>query len=724
MKHFLGLIMASGLVLAGCEQATQESGSEATDADSEIAADDVAIADNPLLAEWDTPFGVPPFDLIEDEHYLPALREGIRRTLAEIDQITANPDAATFANTLEALETAGGDLSRVSRVFFAVNSAHSNDSTRETAKVIAPELSAMRDAIFLNEDLFARVNAIYEQRESLDLSAEQMRLLSESHKGFIRSGANLDEKSKERLKEINSELASSSQQFGENLLDETNEFELLVSDRADLGKLPSNLVALAAEEAKRRGHDCECWAFTLQRPSINPFLEYSPNRELRKQIYMGYAMRGDNDNAADNKEILARMVALRAERAQLMGYESHAHFVLSDNMAETPERVYALLDQVWKPAIALAGKERAALQEMMDADGIDDRVRGWDWRHYTEKVRKARYELDQEALRPYFEVTAVRDGAFAVATKLFGLTFEARDDLPTWHPDQEAFEVFDADGSHLAILYMDWFARESKRGGAWMNALRSQQKFGGDVSPIITNNFNFPAPIGDTPSLISYGDASTTFHEFGHALNGMLSDVTYESLSGTSTPRDFVEFPSQVMENWMGEPEVLRMFARHYETGEPIPQEFIDKIVASAKFNQGFATVEYMAASYLDLTYHTLSHPVEIGDPREFEIAAMEAIGLIEEIIPRYRSGYFAHIFSGGYSSGYYGYMWSEVLDADAFQAFKETSLFDPETAAKFREHILAKGGSEPGMDLYVAFRGREPSIEPLLERRGMTDSE
>lgn len=724
MKHFLGLIMASGLVLAGCEQATREPGSEATEADSEIAADDVAIAGNPLLAEWDTPFGVPPFDLIEDEHYLPALREGIRRTLAEVDEITANPDAATFANTLEALETAGGDLSRVSRVFFAVNSAHSNDSTRETAKVIAPELSAMRDAIFLNEDLFARVNAIYEQHESLDLSAEQMRLLSESHKGFIRSGANLDEKSKERLKEINSELASSSQQFGENLLDETNEFELLVSDRADLGRLPGNLVALAAEEAKRRGHDCECWAFTLQRPSINPFLEYSPNRELREQIYLGYAMRGDNDNAADNKEILARMVALRAERAQLMGYASHAHFVLSDNMAETPERVYALLDQVWKPAIALARKERAALQEMMDADGIDDRVRGWDWRHYTEKVRKARYELDQEALRPYFEVTAVRDGAFAVATRLFGLTFAARDDLPTWHPDQEAFEVFDADGSHLAILYMDWFARESKRGGAWMNALRSQQKFGGDVSPIITNNFNFPAPIGDTPSLISYGDASTTFHEFGHALNGMLSDVTYESLSGTSTPRDFVEFPSQVMENWMGEPEVLRMFAKHYETGEPIPQEFIDKIVASAKFNQGFATVEYMAASYLDLNYHTLSHPAEIGDPREFEIAAMEAIGLIEEIIPRYRSGYFAHIFSGGYSSGYYGYMWSEVLDADAFQAFKETSLFDRETAAKFRKHILAKGGSEPGMDLYVAFRGREPSIEPLLERRGMTDSE
>ena len=724
MTRFLGLILASGLVLAGCEQATQETGSEATETDSAMAADEAATTGNPLLAEWDTPFGVPPFDLIKDENYLPALREGIKRTLAEVDEITANPDAATFANTIEAMEMAGGDLSRVANVFFAVNSAHSNDSTRETAKVIAPELSAMGDAISLNEDLFARVHAIYEQRESLDLNAEQMRLLSESHKGFIRSGANLDEESKERLKEINSELATLTQQFGENLLDETNDFELLVDDLADLGGLPANLVALAGEEAKRRGHDCTCWAFTLQRPSINPFLEYSPNRDLRKKMYMGYAMRGDNDNEADNKKILARTAVLRAERAQLMGYESHAHFILEDNMAETPERVYALLDQVWKPAIALAKKERAALQAMMEADGIDDQVRGWDWRHYTEKVRKARYDLDQEALRPYFEVTAVRDGAFAVATKLFGLTFEQLDDLPLWHPDQEVFEVFDADGSHLAILYMDWFARESKRGGAWMNALRSQQKFGGKVSPIITNNFNFPAPTADSPSLISYGDAETTFHEFGHALNGMLSDVNYQSLSGTSTPRDFVEFPSQVMENWMGEPEVLRLFARHYETGEPIPQEFIDKMVASSKFNQGFATVEYMAASYLDLNYHTLSHPAEIGDPREFEKAAMEEIGLIEEIIPRYRSGYFAHIFSGGYSSGYYGYMWSEVLDADAFQAFKETSLFDQETAAKYREHILAKGGSEPGMDMYVAFRGREPSIEPLLERRGMTGND
>ncbi len=720
MNRHLGLFFAAALAVTGCEQASESV--DESDVDSKVAAGEGLMSDNPLLADWDAPFGVPPFDLIENEHYLPALREGIKRTLAEVDQITANTEEATFANTIEALEMAGSDLNRVANVFFAVDSAHSNESTRETAKVIAPELSAMGDAISLNEDLYARVKGVYQQKDSLDLSAEQMRLLTETNKGFVRSGANLDEASKSRLKEINGELATLSQQFGDNLLNETNDFELLVTDRADLGALPESLVALAAEEAKRRDHDCECWSFSLQRPSINPFLEYSPNRELRKQIYMGYAMRGDNDNETDNKEILARMAVLRAERANVMGYKSHAHYVLEDNMAETPERVYGLLDQVWKPAIALAKTERAALQEMMDADGIDDRVRGWDWRHYTEKVRKARYELDQEALRPYFEVTAVRDGAFAVANKLFGLTFEKREDIPKWHPDQEVFEVFDNDGSHLAILFMDWFARESKRGGAWMNALRSQQKFGGKVTPISTNNFNFPAPTDGSPSLLSYREAETTFHEFGHALNGMLSDVNYQSLSGTNTPRDFVEFPSQVMENWMGEPEVLRMFARHYETGESIPQEYIDKMVASSKFNQGFITGEYMAAAYLDMAYHTLGHPAEIGDPREFEKSAMEAIGLIEEILPRYRSGYFGHIFAGGYSSGYYGYMWSEVLDADAFQAFKETSLFDQETAARYRKHILSKGGTEPGMDLYVAFRGRQPSIEPLLENRGMTN--
>ncbi len=677
---------------------------------------------NPLLEQWDTPYGVPPFDQIEDEHYMPALRTGMAEQQAEIAAIVENPDPPTFANTIEELERSGATLNRVSNVFFAVNGAHSNDTTRGVAKEIAPELSAHGDDIALNKPLFDRVEAVYQQRDDLDLTPEQQRLLEETYKQFVRAGANLDQDAQARLREINGELASLSQDFRNNLLEETNAFEMLVTDRADLGNLPESLVASAAAEAQRRGHECgECWVFTLQRPSINPFLEYSPNRELRKKIFLGYAMRGNNDNEHDNKNILSRMAALRAERAELMGYETHAHYVLSDNMAENPENVYQLLGKVWEPALEVAKQEVAAMQALMTADGIEGDIEGWDWRYYTERVRKERYDFDQEALRPYFEVGAVRDGVFKVANELFGLTFKQRDDLPKWHPDQEVFEVRDSDGSHLTILYMDFFIRESKRGGAWMNALRVQSKLDGEVMPIVTNNFNYPPPTGDNPSLLSYSEASTLFHEFGHALHGMLSDVTYGSLAGTATPRDFVEFPSQVMENWMSEPEVLRMFARHYKTGEPIPQEYIDKITAMQKFNQGFATVEYMAAAYLDMDYHTLSEPVEVA-ANKFETDSMNEIGLIEQIIPRYRSTYFAHIFAGGYSAGYYSYLWSEVLDADAFQAFKETSLFDPDTAARFRKFILSQGGTRPGMELYEDFRGRPPSIEPLLERRGLTD--
>jgi peptidyl-dipeptidase Dcp len=681
-----------------------------------------AAPTNPLLEQWDTPYGVPPFDQIEDEHYMPALRTGMAQQQAEIAAIVENPDPPTFANTIEELERSGATLNRVSNVFFAVNGAHSNDTTRGVAKEIAPELSAHGDDIALNKPLFDRVEAVYQQRDDLDLTPEQQRLLEETYKQFVRAGANLDQDAQARLREINGELASLSQDFRNNLLEETNAFEMLVTDRADLGNLPESLVASAAAEAQRRGHECgECWVFTLQRPSINPFLEYSPNRELRKKIFLGYAMRGNNDNEHDNKNILSRMAALRAERAELMGYETHAHYVLSDNMAENPENVYQLLGKVWEPALEVAKQEVAAMQALMTADGIEGDIEGWDWRYYTERVRKERYDFDQEALRPYFEVGAVRDGVFKVANELFGLTFKQRDDLPKWHPDQEVFEVRDSDGSHLTILYMDFFIRESKRGGAWMNALRVQSKLDGEVMPIVTNNFNYPPPTGDNPSLLSYSEASTLFHEFGHALHGMLSDVTYGSLAGTATPRDFVEFPSQVMENWMSEPEVLRMFARHYKTGEPIPQEYIDKITAMQKFNQGFATVEYMAAAYLDMDYHTLSEPVEVA-ANKFETDSMNEIGLIEQIIPRYRSTYFAHIFAGGYSAGYYSYLWSEVLDADAFQAFKETSLFDPDTAARFRKFILSQGGTRPGMELYEDFRGRPPSIEPLLERRGLTD--
>ncbi|MDH3373901.1 MAG: M3 family metallopeptidase [Gammaproteobacteria bacterium] len=683
----------------------------------EDTAGNAVITANPLLAEWDTPFGVPPFDRIDSEHYLPAFRGSMDEHNAEVDAIVANADTPTFENTIEALDTSGESLKRVRRVFFALNAAHSDDVIKETAKTIAPQLAAHSDDISLNKGLYDRVLAVYEQQDELGLSGEQQRLLDETHKLFVRSGANLDDEAQNRLRAINAELAGLSQQFQENVLDETNDFELLVTDQADLGNLPASLVALAADEAKRRGHVCECWAFTLQRPSINPFLQYSPNRGLRKLMFDGYAMRGDNDNEADNKSIISRIVQLRAERAALLGYDSHAHFVLSDNMAETPDNVYDLLDQVWKPALRVAAAERADLQAMMKADGIDDRLRAWDWRYYTEKVRKAKFDLDDDALRPYFEVNAVRDGVFALATRLFGLQFEQREDLPKWHPQQQVFEVKEADGSHLAVLYMDYFARESKRAGAWANALRPQSKADGVVTPIVTNNFNFPAATEGSPSLLSLTEANTFFHEFGHALHGMFSNVTYESLG--RTPRDFVEFPSQVMENWMRQPEVLRMFANHSETGEPIPQEIIDKITASTTFNQGFETVEYLAAAYLDMAYHVLDTNQAV-EPRSFESAAMADIGLIEEIIPRYRSGYFQHIFSSGYSAGYYSYIWSEILDADAFMAFQETSLFDQGTAARYRKEILSKGGTRPGMELYRNFRGRDPEIGPLLEKRGL----
>lgn len=715
MKYQGLILSAACLAVAACSESRTPAPVESV---SEPAAS--AERDNPLLAEWNTPFGVPPFDRIESTDYLPAMRDGVQQQQSEIDAIVANPDAPTFENTIVALEVSGSTLNAVRRVFFAVNGAHADDVIRDTARTIAPELSAHRDNIFLNAALFERVDAVYNMRDQLDLNAEQQRLLEETHKEFVRSGANLEPDAQARLREINSELATLSQQFQENVLDETNEFELLVTERADLGNLPVSLVALAAEEAKRRGHDCdECWAFTLQRPSINPFLQYSPNREMRRTMFEGYAMRGDNDNDSDNKAIVQRTVQLRAERAALMGYETHAHFVLSDNMAGTPQNAYELLDRVWKPALSVSKEERAALQAMMKEDGIDDALRGWDWRYYTEKVRKAKYDFDEATLRPYFEVNAVRDGVFALATELFGITFEQLDNVPTWHPDQQVFEVREADGSHLAILYMDFFARETKRGGAWMNALRSQSNVDGYVTPIITNNFNYPAPTEDSPSLLSLGEAETLFHEFGHALHGMFSDVTYESLAGTSVPRDFVELPSQIMENWMREPEVLALFAKHYQSGEQIPQESIDKIRESATFNQGFATVEYVAAAYLDLAYHTLDS-TEAVEPRAFEDGAMTDIGLIEEIIPRYRSGYFGHIFSGGYSSGYYSYLWSEVLDSDAFQAFKETNLFDKDTAARYREEILSRGGTRPGMELYQNFRGRAPEIGALLEKRGL----
>jgi len=690
------------IAIIGCEQAGTETKEE--------------MRENPLLMEWNTPFGVPPFDQIEDSDYLPAFAEAFAMHNDEIEAIVSNSEAPNFSNTIIALEQSGSMLNRIANVYYAVESAHTNDSLKAIGQVLAPQMSAHFDDINLNAALFERVNAVYEAKESYDLDVEDERLLEETYKLFVRSGANLQGEAKGRMKAINTRLAELSQNFGDNLLAETNNFELHITDKAKLGNLPASLVAGAAEEAISRGHDSG-WSFTLNRPSINPFLQASPDRESRTIMFDGYAMRGDNNNEFDNKAILEEMVALRYEKANLLGYPTWAAYVLSDNMAENPDNVYAFLDQLWTPALNMAKAERDALTKEMHKDGIEGELQGSDWRYYVEKVRAERYDFNEEEMRPYFEFTAVRDGAFMLANKLFGLEFNELENMPKWHEDQQVFEVLEEDGSLLGILYMDFFARESKRGGAWMNELRMQSNVDSFITPIVTNNFNFPKPSGDSPSLLSFTEAQTLFHEFGHALHGLFSDVKYGSLSGTNVPRDFVEFPSQVMENWMSEPEVLKLYAKHYQTGEVISDELIQKMNEANKFNGGFETTEAMAAAYLDMAWHTIDN----ADPREanvFEAEEMTRLGLIEQILPRYRSTYFAHIFNGGYSAGYYAYMWSEVLDADAFQAFKEAGIFDKATAVKYRT-MLSLGGSRPGMELYVDFRGREPEIDALIVKKG-----
>jgi peptidyl-dipeptidase Dcp len=674
---------------------------------------------NPFFSEWDTPFGVPPFDQITEEHYKPAFEEGMKKQRAEIDAIVGNEESPTFENTVEALERSGALLTKVNYVFGNRRGALTNETIQAIDKEMAPVLSKHRDDILLNADLFERVKAVYERKEELDLTPEQGRLLEDQYKDFVRGGANLDEEKKSELRKINEELSVLSVKFGENVLKETNKFEMVIENEADLAGLPDTAVAGAAEAASERGHEGK-WVFTIHKPSMVPFLQYSEMRELREKIFKAYINKGNNDDELDNKKIASRMAALRVKKAALLGYETHAHFVLEEYMAKVPENVYDLLNQLWKPALAMAKKEAAMMQEMIDEEGGDFKLAPWDWWYYAEKIRKVKYQLDEEAIRPYFKVENVIDGAFMVANKLWGITFEERQDIPKYHEDVTVFGVKEADGSHIGVLYTDYFPRASKRGGAWKSNFRKQHKLDGEnITPVIYNVGNFSKPTADKPALISFEEAATLFHEFGHALHGLLSDCTYASLSGTSVPRDFVELPSQIMENWAAAPEVLKMYAKHYETGEPIPDELVKKIKDASKFNQGFITVEYLAASFLDMDWHTLKDAEE-KDTLAFENESLGRIGLIPEIIVRYRSPYFAHVFSGGYSSGYYSYIWAEVLDSDAFQAFKETSLFDQETATSYRKNILATGGTEDPMVLYKRFRGREPKIEPLLEKRGL----
>jgi peptidyl-dipeptidase Dcp len=674
---------------------------------------------NPFFSEYQTPFQTPPFELIKEAHYLPAFQEGIRQQQQEVETIVSNSELPTFANTVEALEYSGQLLQKVSSVFYNLNSANTNDEMQGISKEVAPLLSKHRDDIFLNQELYQRVKTVYQNRENSGLDPEQEKLLEDYYKDFVRGGADLPEDKKAEFREINQELALLSIQFGENVLKEDNNFELVIERQEDLAGLPETVITTASETARERGKDGQ-WVFTLHKPSLIPFLQNSEKRELREKIFKAYIERGNNGNQYDNKQICSRIAELRLKRANLLGYPTHAAFILEDNMAKNPENVYRFLQQLWEPAIARAKAEAENLQKLIDEEGLNFQLQPWDWWYYAEKLKKAEYDLDDAELRPYFQLEQVREGAFTVANRLFGSTFSERSDIPVYHSDVKVFEVKEADGTHIGILYADYFPRSSKRGGAWMNAFRSQSKKADQtITPVISNVFNFTKPTADQPSLLSWEEVSTLFHEFGHGLHGLLSDCKYEKLSGTSVPRDFVELPSQVMENWASDPVVLKMYARHYQTGEVIPDELIDKIKKSATFNQGFATVEYLAASFLDMDWHSLTQPITV-DAISFEDQSMSKIGLIPEIVVRYRSPYFRHVFSGGYSSGYYSYIWAEVLDADAFQAFKETEIFNQDLAKSLRENILARGGTEDPMALYIRFRGREPKIEPLLEKRGL----
>ncbi len=676
--------------------------------------------DNPLLAEtFDTPYGVPPFDLIKDEHHEPAILEGIKQHQAEIDAIVNNPEEPTFVNTIEAMEYAGKLLNRSARIFYNISGANTNENLQATAKTLSPKLSEHSDNIYLNDKLFSRVKTVWDSKESFNLNTEEAKLLEETYKGFVRSGANLADSDKEKLRKINADLSLLSLEFGNNILAENNAYELVIDNQEDLSGLPEGLVLAAAETAKEKDKEGK-WVFTLQNASVMPFLQYADNRELRKQILDAYQKRGSNGGEFDNNDKVKQMANLRLEKANLLGYKTFADYSLEETMAKNPEGVYNLLNQLWVPALAKAKEEEAEIKKMMEADGIEGEVQPYDWRYYTEKIRQAKYNLDEQEVKPYLSLANVQKGVFDVSEKLFGLQFEQVENAPAYHPEATLWKVTEKNGDFVGVLYMDFHPRDSKRGGAWMTSYSSQKTIDGKrVAPVISIVCNFTKPVGDTPALLTFDEALTYFHEFGHALHGLLSNVKYESLAGTSVSRDFVELPSQVLENWGADPEVLKTYAKHYQTGEVIPDELIKKLEEVGTFDQGFATTEYLAASFLDMDFHTQTEPITVNIDT-FEEASMKKIGLTNAIIPRYRSTYFNHIFAGGYSAGYYSYIWSGVLDTDAFEAFKSTELFNQEKANAFRKNILEKGNTEDAMELYVRFRGAEPSIEPLLKKRGL----
>ena len=659
---------------------------------------------NPFLSEFQTEHGVPPFDKIKLEHYEPAFLKGIEEQNANIDAIVNNSETPTFENVIVALDNSAPILDRVSAIFYNMTDAEKTPGLNELSIKIAPTLSEHSDNISLNQELFKKVNAVYQQKESLKLTTEQERLLEETYKDFVRSGANLSSEKQARLREINKQLSTLGLTFSDNILNENNAFKLYIDKEKDLAGLPEWFRQSAAEEAKADGQEGK-WLFTLGNASRLPFLQYSENRPLREQIYKAYINRGNNNDKNDNKKIITDIVSLRLEKAQL----------LDNTMAKNSTTVMNFLNNLWSYSLPKAKAEAADLQKIMDKEGKGEKLEAWDWWYYTEKLRKEKYNLEEDEIKPYFKLENVREGAFAVANKLYGITLTKLEGIPVYHPDVEVFEVKDADGSHMGIFYVDYFPRPGKSGGAWMSNYREQQ---GDIRPLVCNVCSFTKPVGDTPSLLTIDEVETLFHEFGHALHGLLTKCNYKGISGTNVVRDFVELPSQINEHWATEPEVLKMYAKHYQTGETIPDSLIEKILNQKTFNQGFMTTELLAAAILDMNLHNLTDTKNL-DVLAYEKEAMNQLNLIPEIAPRYRTTYFNHII-GGYAAGYYSYLWANVLDNDAFEAFKEHGIFDKKTADLFRYNVLEKGNSEDPMTLYKNFRGAEPQLEPMLKNRGM----
>ncbi|WP_228930532.1 M3 family metallopeptidase [Roseibium aggregatum] len=674
---------------------------------------------NPLLSDWTTPFDLPPFETIAPEHFEEAFDAAMAEAKADTDRIADQEVAPTFENTIVALETSGKTLTKVARTFFNLTGAHTNEALQKIERDVAPKLAKHSSEMLLNSKLYGRIAALWEQRDSLDLNSEDARVLERYQKMFQRAGAGLDDAGKARMADISQKLATLGTSFSQNVLKDESDYQLVLETEEDRAGLPDFLLTSAAEAANERGLDGK-HVITLSRSSIEPFLQFSTNRRLREEAFKAWSARGENGGQTDNRAIISETLKLRDEKARMLGFKNFAEFKLDDTMAKTPDNVRGLLVKVWEPAVAQAREEEAKLADMARTAGENHSIEAWDWRFYSEKVRKAEHDLDETELKPYLQLENIIQAAFDTATRLFGLTFKELKDMPVYHPDVRVFEVLGKDGNHVGLFLGDYFARSSKRSGAWMSAFRSQHRLEGDVTPIIVNVMNFSKGAKGEATLLTFDDARTLFHEFGHGLHGLLSNVTYPMISGTSVSRDFVELPSQLYEHWLSQPEVLSKYAVHYKTGEPMPEALLDKLLAAANFNQGFATVEYTASALIDLELHQLEDPADL-DVAAFEKEELGKIGMPQAITMRHRIPHFQHVFSGdGYAAGYYSYMWSEVMDADAFEAFEEKgNVFDPETAGKLLTYIYSAGGRQDPEAAYLAFRGRAPRIDALLEKRG-----